>query len=478
MNTAAEIPGLTAEMARDALWGAGILRWKLWPQQEKIYDTIRQLPRTSQTVVVLCARQFGKSVLGTVLAAEDCQQNPNVVVLIIAPTVQQAEAIVRPRMKLLMRDAPPGLIREVKSENTWYFANGSELKLGGYSSNSVSQRGKTLYKVYLEEFGVDADPAAYLDFIRSDLAPAMTHSKHAQIIYMTTPPKIPDHPFIYETIPEAERAGAFFKFTIHDNEQLSPEQYAQCVKLCGGVDSIDFRREYLCEVVRDSSIVLVPEYDDAAHTEELPFDELPEYFHAWVSGDTGGVRDRTVFHLMAYDFEKARTLVLDEREFPPETASADYVAAAKVMELTLPKARKVRARWVDAPGQLQIDFCCDPLKYPCALPRKDELEPTVNQVRLAFTQGQVVIAKRCALTRATLRSGTFNERRTDLGRTATLGHMDAFMSLAYGLRHADKSNPFPPLYGMSHETHHVSDSAGAPKTKQGIASAFRPKLRR
>jgi hypothetical protein len=56
---------------------------------------------------------------------------------------------------------------------------------------------------------------------------------------------------------------------------------------------------------------------------------------------------------------------------------------------------------------------------------------------------QVEIDPRCKLLITTLRSGTFNHNRTDLARTSTLGHMDAFMSFAYGLRHANTANPYP-----------------------------------
>lgn len=448
---------LTAETER-VLWERGILTWKLWEQQQSIYATIRKLPRSVQTVVVLCARQFGKSVLGVILAVEDCLQNPDIIVLIIGPTIKQTRDIVRPRMKLITKDAPAGLIRPVKSEDTWYFANGSELKLGGFDTNSAAQRGKTIYKIYMEET-CDSEGDDYVDFLQSDLAPALTHSAHAQIIHLTTLPKIPDHPFVLETVPEAMMHNAFFKFTIHDNKKLSPEKYAQCVKVCGGENTIAFKREYLCQQVRDSSIILAPEFDEALHVRPI---EVPAYCNFWVGGDVGGVRDMSVFHLCGYDFNRNKVLFIDERAFSPETGTGIMVTECRAME----GERKV-TRHVDAPGQLQIDLAHQH-NFPCLLPRKDELEATVNQVRVALQTRALEIDPKCKLLITTLRSGTFNHNRTDLARTSTLGHMDAFMAAAYALRHVNKQNPYPSYGGASPFTHYIR-----PTVEDQTASSLR-----
>jgi hypothetical protein len=383
------------------------------------------------------------------MATEECLRNPNTVTMIIGPTIKQTRAIVRPRMKLITQDVPHGIIRPVKSEDVWYFNNGSELVLGGFDTGSSAQRGKTLHKIFIEEI-VDSDPDQYDDFLRSDLGPALTHSKHAQIVFLTTLPKVPDHPFCLNTVPDAETGGAFFKFTIDDNKKLSQEQYDQCVKLCGGKHTIDFRREYLCEQVRDSSIILAPEFDEALHVKEFI---LPDYIHYWLSGDVGGIRDKSVFHLCGYDFARNKVLFIDERSFDPDTGSGVMVEAAKQME----GDRRIYGRYVDAFGQLQIDFMYQH-SWPCTLPRKDELEATVNQVRVFLARLDVEIHPRCQLLIRTLRSGVFNKNKTDLERTSALGHMDAFMSCAYGLRHAVKSNPFPLYKGADPHTHYIDRS--------------------
>jgi hypothetical protein len=450
------------------LWQHGDLSYKLWQQQINIYERIRKMPTSIQTVVCLCARQYGKSVLGCLLATEDCLRNEDIVVMIIGPTIKQARAIVRPRMKLICRDMPQGMIRHVKSEDTWYFHNGSELKLGGFDTNSSDHRGKTLYKVYIEEI-LESDPDMYLEFLRSDLAPALTHSKHAQIIYMTTLPKIPDHPFCTITVPEAQAENAFFKFTIYDNKKITEAQFNAIVKLCGGMESPDFKREYLCEQIRDATIILAPEFEEKRHVKEF---ELPEYANIWVGGDMGGVRDKSVFLLMAFDFVRAKVLVLDERHFEPETGSGKMVDEARNMEgeYIHPKsdsASRTRfhfhGRWVDSDGQMRVDFMLQH-KYPVALPLKEELETSVNLIRVALCRNEIEIHPRCDLLIRTLRSGTFNENKTDLARTQSLGHMDAFMALVYGYRHAVRKNPYPILGDAQPHTHYI-DTTNVPQTK-------------
>lgn len=438
-----------------ALWRAGILGWKLWPQQLRIYNIIRSLPLFVQIVVLLCARQFGKSVLSVLIAVEDCLQNPDVVVVIIAPKVEQAEDIVRPRMKILLKDAPPGLVREVKSENTWYFANGSELKLGGYRTGTVSQRGKTLHKVILEEFGADTDADGYLDFLRSDVGPALMHSKNAQMIFPTTLPKIPDHPFITETIPEAQLHGAYFEFTIDDNEALSPEQKEKAIRLAGGIGSIECDRELYCKLRRDPLLVVVPAYDDDFHVKEF---DLPQMHFMSLTGDMGGVRDKTCWLLHTYDFLLDLHLIWDEIVAEPNTATGVIVATARERwgaQLGRLPATPDGKGWdcaLDAPPRQLVDMGAEPPDGPgfqAVLVPKDDWLAAVNQMAHRFSQRgsnnspKIIVHPRCVFLRASCRSGTFNPQRTDFARTRTLGHMDALAALMYAERTVRRDSPWP-----------------------------------
>lgn len=468
-KTKIDLEAIAQEEATNILWAVGDLSYKLWDQQIAIYLRVKSLPPHVQQIVFLCARQYGKSVLGVLLACEDCLANPDVVVMIIGPSIKHAREIVTPRMRMICKDAPEGTVKFHKSKDYWEFDNGSELRLGGFDTTSGTTRGKTLYKIYIEEI-LESSPDTFLDYLRSDLVPALTHSKNAQIYYLTTLPKIPDHPFVTDIIPQADMDGVYFVYTIDDNKKIDETKKKEIIKLCGGENSVEYRREYLCEQVRDHSLVLVPEFDDKIHVKEI---ELPEFFKLWVGGDTGGVRDLTVYLLFAFDFLRAKVLVLDERWFPPETPSKYMIDGLRDMEnMGLDDTQlkpRIEGRYIDADGQTRVDTMLFH-NLPAALPRKDELEATVNQVRIEIFRDNVIISPKCKLLISTLRSGTFNKNKTDLERTKALGHCDAFMALAYGLRHAIKDNPYPKHKGMNPVVHYVDESV---PERRGNTQAYR-----
>lgn len=475
MNAPASTPSPAAKPTPaelHALWLAGLLHWLLWPQQLRIYNVLRSLPVHVQIIVFLLARQYGKSVMSIVIALEDCLRNPGVIVAIIAPKVEQAVSIVRPRMKLVTKSAPKGLIRELKSENTWIFPNEAELKLGGYRSGSVSQRGKTLHKVILEEFGPDTDGDGYLDFIQSDVGPALMHSKSAQILFPTTLPKIPDHPFITHTIPQAQLDGAFFIATIDDNEMLTPEKKEQAIKLAGGRGSIDCERELYCKIVRDPQLVCLPAYDDDFHVQEF---SLPQYRFMHVTGDQGGTRDKTVWLLHTYDFQNDQDLIWDELVFPSNTPANEMIKVARAawgQDLGGPQDKfpqqanginpEVR---LDAPPRQLIDMIGSDAFHATLVP-KDDWQAAVNQMAVRFSErgaqarAKILIHPRCTFLRLTARSGTFNKQRNDFNRTESLGHMDALAALMYALRTQNRLSPWP---AITYDRDHIL------KTKQEVA---------
>lgn len=435
---------------RRYFWERGDLTYKLWDQQIPIYDTIKSLPITSQTIVLLCARQHGKSVLGCLLAIEDCLVNDNISVMIVAPEIKHARSIANPRLHMLTADAPEGMINFIKSEDRWQIGR-SEIILGGFDIKNAGRiRGKTLHKIYLEEL-VDSSPDSYKDCLRSDLAPALTHSKQPQMIYLTTLPKIPDHPFINDTIPEAQLGGSFFKYTINDNKKLLPHQYEACVRMCGGEDSVEFRREYLCEQVRDPSTTVIPHFAEH-HVDNIT---LPTFSRYFVSIDFGGVRDKSVALLHTYDFFNAKHLILDERVFDANTPT-DYIVKEL---LDLEKGYNIEQRISDCPGQLLIDLN-ETHGYQVIMPNKTDWRASVNQMSVLFSMNQITIDRKCKFLIQSCRSGTFNRQKTDFDRSVALGHCDALAALMYAVRSQNKETPYLV------DTHPFIDTFWIPQKKE------------
>ena len=350
--------------------------------------------------------------------------------MICGPDIKQTTNIVVPLIEKISQDAPNGLIKRTKSENKWYVGQ-SELRLGGFDTVNInSHRGSEFHDVLFEE-SRDSNPDRYVYGINEVIKPTLLHT-NGQLIHLTTYPNIPGHPFITETIPEAEIDNALFKFNIYDNPLLTLEQIEQAKKDCGGEDTTAFKVEYLCEFVKDEVSTVFPEYNPKIHFKDFISPKLANYI---VSIDFGGIRDKTVALLCGYDFANAIDVVIDERVFDINTDTKTIITEVKNME----DRYKIIGRYGDSSGQLQVD-CSNIYNYYFTLPKKDDVDSAINNVRLRFIQNKILIHSKCKFLNNTLQNAQYNDNRTDFMRTLALGHNDAGMALTYGIRMLDRAN--------------------------------------
>lgn len=461
------------------LWRAGILDWKLWPQQVPIYARIRALPPEVLLFVILCARQFGKSFLALLMAIEDCLRYRDRCMMIVGPTLDQTEAIVVPRMKLISRDAPPGLIVPKLSKKKWEIGH-CELVIGGFDVNSGSNRGKTVQNIYIEEV-VDSDPDTFTESMEGDLGPAMTHSDAGRMVYVTTLPKVPDHPFITETMTKARLLNAFASFTIDDNVALTPAQKAAAIERSGGEKSLRARRELWNEIIRDPNVLVVPAFNEAMHVRDFV---LPMAFIPQVTIDLGGVKDMTCALLHTYDFLSDCILFYDEVVHPQNTPMS-VILDGKAATETDKRIRGTREldvgiegvpsklRTADVPGQTQVDLIQDH-KYEVQAPIKSDWQSMINNFVVHFSRpGKVLVHPRCKFLIASLRSGTFNKQKTDFGRTSILGHMDGLAAGMYAVRAQDRTDPYAGGGVMSRNVYRPQDRQETPAEQ--VAQAIQGK---
>jgi hypothetical protein len=256
---------------------------------------------------------------------------------------------------------------------------------------------------------------------------------------MSTPSPNISHPLHTITIPKTQIAGTFFKFTIWDNPLLTKEEIQQEIDELGGEKSEHCQRELFCNIIRSNSLVAVPEFDISKNVKEM---DRPSHSFKWVSGDFGGVRDKSVFHLMEYDFKNDTTVCLDERVYNRGTPTSQIVAEIKQMEKQWDADTEMR--YIDCPGQIRVDLSKDHDFHLSILKKeKGSFEAGLNQLSVAFRQSRLVVHPRCKFTIVTLETGMLNEQRSDFARTEDLGHCDAIASLSYGWRHKITENPFP-----------------------------------
>lgn len=417
-------------------WHSGRLYWKLHRGQRPIYKILRNMDTRKR--VVLCSRRFGKSFLGVVMALEDCLSPPyDEPVRIIGPEVKQTVDIIEPILNKISIDAPEGLIKRIKSEYRWQVGK-SLLILGGFDSKNIERhRGQPSKSIYVEEAG-SSNPVDYEYGMKEVLLPQLLHSE-GPMTFLTTPPDDTLHPFVTDTITEAKINKAYFKQTIYDNPLLTEEQIDRAISDSGGIDSAAFRREYLCEIFRDESLVIIPQFDKHYHVCPL---KAPEHATWILGGDFGGVRDKTAFVLAYWDFERAKMCVVGERVYDPGTPTSKIIDGVRELE-KLHELKSEPLRYIDMPGQVQVDIN-EAHQFYAAMPIKDDFDAAINQLALAFGQNKILVDPSCDFLIASLESGRFNKNRTDFMRSDALGHCDGIAALMYTWRMIDKStNPFP-----------------------------------
>lgn len=422
------------------MWEAGILTWKLHAIQLLIYRALRSLSPEVKEAVCLCARRFGKSYLGCLMAIEDCLQHPGVYVRIIGPEISQTINIVEPLIDKIIRDAPPGLIRRKASEHKWRVGE-SWLVIGGFDNKNIQKHlGQESYAFYIEETG-SSHPDDYTYAQREVLSPQLLHSRGKRI-HLTTPPTDPNHPFVLEVIPKAQRNEVFFKYTLFDNPLLDEAQVKDAIEESGGRETDAFRRNYLCEIIREKRLMVIPEFDKKVH---VKYFDPPAYAN-WITVlDFGGVKDKTAALVMYYDWKLGVDCVWDERIFDSNTSTSTIVAEVLRMEASLPTPHKIGARYGDSSGQTQVDSN-QTHSFNYSMPTKQDLDAAVNAVRIGFSLNKLILHERCTFLALTLESGMFNDKRTDFLRTEALGHFDAGMALVYGRRMLDRhTKPYPDI---------------------------------
>lgn len=426
----------------DELWRRGDLSYKLDSLQKDMRQKI--YAADAKIASILSSRQIGKSYTASVMALEQCIQNPGIIVRIVAPTLKQCADIVSDNLAPICLDAPAGFIQRSKSEYRWTVNGTSSLRLGALERAHVdSNRGGNASIVIYEECGfVTGDDFTY--GVNSVLGPQLLRSNGREW-YISSPSEDPEHPLHVDILAQCELLETLFRYTVYDSPSITPEMIKEAIRRCGGEDTEAFLREYMAQIIRSAQVVVVPGYDDNAHVAQFHW---PIHSHPQVTIDFGGTRDKTVALLHYYNFLADRTEIVDERVFEPNTETDTIVAGCFEMERQVPdghwfsrEAGMRVNRVADAPGQVQVDLGAR--GYQTAMPIKLDWQAGVNGMAVDVKQSKVLIHPRCKFLRLSLKSGSFNKQRNDFARTKALGHMDGLAALMYALRSQSRENPYP-----------------------------------
>lgn len=417
---------------RHYLWRRGELSWKLHNTQKIIHDKVAASP--SDEVLILSSRQLGKSWWVLCYALEWCIKNPGSIVRVLAATLKQIQDIVNDNLVHIIADAPEGMIHRHKSSYRWDIGS-SSLRLGPLERAYVDyNRGGNASLIICEEGGfVKSEDYEYA--VKSVIGPQLLRTS-GKLIHVTTPSQDPLHFIHTETKAKTELSDSCFSYTIYDNPQLTAEQIEKAKILCGGEDTAAWKREYLAQIVRDPSTVIVPTFDD----KHVVANKLPTFSNYYLSIDWGGVRDKTVGLFYTYDFLRNKVMFIDEITAPPNTPTDAIVKSVLSMESAYLTEDSIKGRWADVPGQLQIDLH-NTHKFSVRLPTKDDWQAGINNMQIMFARDEVEVHPRCKFLIQSLKSGQYNQNRTDFARSDVLGHCDALAACMYALRMLDKSMP-------------------------------------
>ncbi len=440
----------------DVAWRRGLLQWKLSPVQQELYDLYYSGKHKTNTW--LCARRTGKSFALVVLALEQCIRHKNSIVKYAAPTKIQINTILRPIFKKILDDCPEDLKPTFRSsEYIYYFPNGSEIQLAGTDSGHAEKlRGGDSHLAIVDEAGSCSD---LNDLIKSVLLPT-TLTTNGKVILAGTPPKEEDHDFI-TFIEQAELRGSLIKKTFLDNDRLTNEQRDELILEVGGLQSEEARRELLCELIKNSSTSVIPEFN--ADLQKKIVKEWPKapFFDAYESMDPGG-SDLTGIVLGYYDFRADKVIIEDEILF-------DFrIPGNTIKVLTEEIDKKEAALWTNViSGERKQDVVRTSDRNPILLKeirthsnhkinfintKKDDITAQINNFRVLLKSEKIIIHPRCTNFIRQLNNVKWKNKttRNDFGRSADDGHYDLVSAGIYFVRNINfRKDPYPPGYSLN-----------------------------
>lgn len=483
--------------ARATLWKLGNLQWKLDVTQKTIYDFFHG--RKDKTIVVNASRRLGKTYAMFIIALEQCLNNPNSIVKFIQP---ELSALVRNVMDEVfmpvLQDCPPELQPQFRGkDNVFVFPNGSKIQLAGTDNQNYNKiRGGSCHLAIIDEAGFCSDMSHILKYI---LVPTTLLTK-GRIIYASTTPPTPDHEFI-KYMEAAEPQGRLIRKTIWDavaDGLNAPEGVRKITKEFvdeilieyesdGGENSDAFRTEYMCEVISNSDMSVLPEFTKEVQQDTIVEWTRPPFADNYEAMDVGFV-DMTGILFAYYDYDNGVLVVEDELIFKGQEVSSKNVSAGiKSKEDTLWKNKytgeiqEPYQRWSDNNLIFINDLATHQVYFmPTEKHKKSEY---ITKLKTWVKERRIYIHPRCVNLISHMKGATWNKDKKDFVRNAQMKHhYDLVSALLYLVRNVEETkNPYPRGYkyaklGNPNDVHYRKDpNSEIPDKFQHFKSMFTPK---
>lgn len=410
----------------------GEIRQLLTSGQKAFYDLIKN--GNQYHYGLYASRKVGKTLFLLLYSFEHCYKTRNGMVRFMLPTLKQARDIIFPMYNEL-RDLIPVDMMPVlfKSEGAIKFPNGAQIVLGGTTSENVeSSRGPRATMLVCDEIAA-FDAANYDYALNSILIPQLSTTRGIRLD-CTTPARSPNHPWIQQTLPLLKSKNCLTTFDIYKNDLLSKEDIEIIIERYGGADNPNFLREYCLELIADSSLLLVPEFNLDTHVGDTNIPKTdhfgnPQIMWSGVSLDVGLVDNSAI--LGGYYNPTLDKLII-ENEFMNNQMTLSQIAHEwnKIYNIY-----SMDPECMEPTGIIDVfEVAAHTLRHEHKLnfrrPQKAKIEESINFLRDCFKNDKILISPNCKGLIEELKNGIWKANRTDVERTDK-GHNDAIMALIY-----------------------------------------------
>ena len=456
---------LLEDAIRAELWARGDLREEMYPNSQLVLFEMLESWRKEHAgdmgpAVLNCHRGMGKSFFLAQYGIHRCLKKGGTVVRFGSPTLTQTEEIAVPIMTKILNDAPRAISWR-KVANNYFFRSPLHNRKDGESvfnlfsckEDAESMRGKRAHVVLLDEVR-SIQNAQYV--IEEVLLFLFAGQEDPMMVLSSTPPKRPDHAFTSYFIPGAKVDGRYFEMSIDKNPDFPAVQRQMLAKVCGGVDTIGWKREALCMTLPDPSALAVSEFI-AARSEIVKVTELPTHYFAFLGMDAGFM-DYTACLFAWVEFIQQK-LVIEDEYVTHYRSTLDIATEIKKKEAALfgesVHHERIR-RYADA-NQQQLHDLRSIYGLPFSAASRWEMDAALADLKAAIQMRDIWIHPRCRNLIHQLEHSTLNNRRNDFDRPEEMefghdptrpiiGHSDALMALVYlwrQMKHKMLENPYP-----------------------------------
>jgi PBSX family phage terminase large subunit len=462
---------------RNELWRRGCLEFKMHSIQKEMFDLYENAgPRSTQ--VWLLSRQTGKSYCLTLIALMEAIRKPNSIIKLMTDTKIHVQMIFEPLFREILEDCPDDVRPNyIPSKFIYEFPNGSQIQMAGTDGGNAERlRGQKSSLILVDEAG----SCTKLNYnVLSILLPTTTHTG-GKLILASTPPEEPDHDFV-QFIEQAEQENCLTKKTLFDNPLLSDFDKESIVsRFPGGRNNTQFRREYMCELIRDESRTIIPEFDESTQKEIVKDYPKPPFYTPYVSMDLG-FKDFTVVLFGYYDFKADKIIIEDEiairgKDLKLNTFTERILEKEQSLWLNVYTNEQikpqVRVSDIDYIVINEINRQSKGLLNFQAIKKEPGYKlPLINQVRIQIQTGKIIINPRCETLIRHLRNARWKDasNKDDFARSPDDGHYDAIDALLYFVKSITyNKNPYPANYaGNGDNTFHNNGEYGYKPKNQG-----------